>query len=49
MPADRPKWVTRKGIHVNRAATAWLIRRFVDPFLYDALYAHLKREASGRG
>lgn len=25
------KWVTRKGIHVNRAATAWLVRRFVDP------------------
>jgi hypothetical protein len=25
------KWVTRKRVHVNRAATAWLIRRFVDP------------------
>ncbi|HLQ38494.1 MAG TPA: chromate resistance protein ChrB domain-containing protein [Planctomycetota bacterium] len=25
------KWVTRAGIRVNRAATAWLIRRFVDP------------------
>src|SRR6266571_4165438 len=25
------KWVTRKGIHVNRTATAWLIRRFLDP------------------
>jgi hypothetical protein len=25
------KWVTRKGVHVNRTATAWLIRRFVDP------------------
>jgi len=25
------KWVTRKGIHVNRMATAWLIRRFLDP------------------
>ncbi|MBU6429981.1 MAG: chromate resistance protein [Cyanobacteria bacterium REEB65] len=24
-------WVTRKGIHVNRTATAWLIRRFIDP------------------
>ena len=24
------KWVTRKRIHVNRTATAWLIRRFVD-------------------
>lgn len=25
------KWVTRKHIRVNRTATAWLIRRFVDP------------------
>ena len=25
------KWVTRKGIRVNRTATAWLVRRFVDP------------------
>ena len=24
------KWVTRKRVHVNRAATAWLICRFVD-------------------
>ena len=25
------KWVTRRTIRVNRAATAWLIRRFLDP------------------
>jgi len=25
------KWVTRRRIHVNRTATAWLIRRFLDP------------------
>lgn len=25
------KWVTRKTIKVNRTATAWLIRRFIDP------------------
>ena len=25
------KWVTRKTIRVNRTATAWLIRRFIDP------------------
>jgi hypothetical protein len=25
------KWVTRKGIHVNRTATGWLVRRFLDP------------------
>jgi hypothetical protein len=24
-------WVTRHTIRVNRAATAWLVRRFVDP------------------
>jgi hypothetical protein len=24
-------WVTRKGIHVDRMSSAWLIRRFVDP------------------
>jgi hypothetical protein len=45
--------VTRRSIHVNRTATAWLIRRFHDPdivarasFLYDSLSAHLQR--SGR-
>ncbi|MBA2624524.1 MAG: chromate resistance protein [Acidimicrobiia bacterium] len=25
------RWATRAGIHVDRAACAWLIRRFVDP------------------
>jgi hypothetical protein len=25
------KWATRAGIHVDRTACAWLIRRFVDP------------------
>jgi len=24
-------WVTRKGVHVDRIASAWLIRRFIDP------------------
>lgn len=24
-------WVTRKGIHVDRMASGWLIRRFIDP------------------
>jgi hypothetical protein len=28
-------WVTRSGIHVDRIASAWLIRRFIDP---DASY-----------
>jgi hypothetical protein len=25
------RWATRAGIHVDRTASAWLIRRFVDP------------------
>jgi hypothetical protein len=25
------KWATRRHIHVDRAACAWLIRRFIDP------------------
>jgi hypothetical protein len=24
-------WVTRKGVHIDRIACAWLIRRFIDP------------------
>jgi len=36
-PAVRPEdyrrrvWVTRQGVHVDRMASAWLIRRFIDP------------------
>ncbi|MHB8300785.1 MAG: chromate resistance protein ChrB domain-containing protein [Dermatophilaceae bacterium] len=29
------RWATRAGVHVDRAACAWLIRRFVDP---DAVF-----------
>lgn len=25
------KWATRAGVHIDRAASAWLIKRFVDP------------------
>ncbi|MEZ4503177.1 MAG: chromate resistance protein [Dehalococcoidia bacterium] len=25
------KWVTRRNLHVDRTACAWLVRRFVDP------------------
>jgi hypothetical protein len=25
------KWVTRASIHIDRASSAWLIRRFLDP------------------
>ena len=24
-------WVTRQGVHIDRIASAWLIRRFIDP------------------
>jgi hypothetical protein len=27
----RRLWVTRQGVHVDRIASAWLIRRFIDP------------------
>ncbi|HEU4429252.1 MAG TPA: chromate resistance protein ChrB domain-containing protein [Myxococcota bacterium] len=42
-------WITRKHIRVNRTATAWLIRRFVDPdarfvFLEPAEVARFERE-----
>jgi len=33
------KWATRPGCHIDRAACAWLIRRFIDPqaeFLFVA-------------
>ena len=29
------KWATRAGIHIDRASSAWLIRRFIDA---DALF-----------
>jgi len=33
-PADAPRgrtWVTRAGVFVDRIASAWLVRRFIDP------------------
>jgi hypothetical protein len=32
------KWATRAGIHIDRAACAWLIRRNIDP---DAQFVYL--------
>jgi hypothetical protein len=32
-------WVTRRQIRVNRTATAWLIRRFIDP---DATFSFVE-------
>ena len=34
-------WVTKRGIKVNRAATAWLVRRFIDP---DAVIVFVEPE-----
>jgi hypothetical protein len=39
-------WVTRRGVHVDRIASAWLIRRFVDPaarFAFVAPRGHRPR------
>jgi hypothetical protein len=47
-------WVTRSNIRVNRTATGWLIRRFIDPdasfrFTRPELVAPLERACSGIG
>jgi hypothetical protein len=48
-PRQAPKragahtWVTRAGVHVDRIASAWLIRRFIDPaarFRFVATQTH---------
>src|SRR6266446_4891455 len=49
---DKPRgrtWVTRTGIHVDRMASAWLIRRFIDPdakfkFVTAREYRHKESE-----
>jgi hypothetical protein len=49
-PAMRGRtWVTREGIHVDRMASAWLIRRFIDPkaklrFVDARAYRHRRGE-----
>ena len=48
------KWVTRKQIRVNRVATAWLIRRFIDPqaefiFVEPAEVAEIQRRENAKG
>jgi hypothetical protein len=47
-------WVTRKHIRVNRTATAWLVRRFIDPgatfdFVEPELVAEVERVAGAMG
>lgn len=48
------KWITREGIRVNRTATCWLVRRFVDPeaefiFVPADQIAAMQAETSGTG
>jgi hypothetical protein len=35
-------WVTRAGVHVDRMASAWLVRRFIDP---DARFKFVRAQA----
>jgi hypothetical protein len=46
---DGRVWVTRKGVKVDRIASAWLVRRFLDPqavfrFVTPAGYSHAESE-----
>ena len=48
------KWVTRRHIKVNRTATAWLIRRFIDPgatilFVGPERVGEIQREEDATG
>ncbi len=48
------KWVTRQQIRVNRAATAWLVRRFIDPaatflFVEPEAVAEVQRREGATG
>ena len=48
------KWITRKDIRVNRAATCWLILRFLDPdaeviFVSPEEVASIQNESEGVG
>lgn len=48
------KWVTRRHIRVNRAATAWLIKRFIDAdaafvFVDPEQVAEVQRRDGARG
>jgi hypothetical protein len=43
------RWATRPGVHVDRAACAWLIRRFIDPrpeFVFAADLAAVPADAT---
>ena len=40
-------WVTRKGVKIDRIATAWLVRRFIDPAANVRLINELKEKREG--
>ena len=43
------RWATRAGVHIDRAACAWLIRRFIDPhaeFIFVTDPAEVPAEAT---
>lgn len=45
-------WVTRRGVKVDRIATAWLIRRFIDPqakFIFADERSYVHRDTATRG
>lgn len=41
------KWATRPGVHVDRTACAWLIRRFIDPEAEFSFSATAEELAAG--
>ena len=43
------RWATRQSIHIDRASSAWLIRRFIDPsaqFVFVADPAEVPTDAT---
>jgi hypothetical protein len=47
-------WITRSRIRVNRAATGWLVRRFIDPaasfrFVDSGEVARVQQDEAGIG
>jgi hypothetical protein len=40
-------WVTRRGVKIDRIATAWLVRRFIDPAAEIRLIGELKEKREG--
>ena len=40
------RWATRRHCHIDRAACAWLIRRFLDP---EAEFGFVVKESTSAG